>query len=135
MDWFFHGLGILGLALMATAYLYRKALRSRVPDAAMLEELKAHSPSPGEPHQFEFFLVSNSSEEAAQLRHFLHHRGHSFDERLSGDAEAITFVLRKQLVPELQTLLRLRTEFEGLAAVSGSRYDGWGAELLSRGDA
>ena len=135
MDWFFHGLGILGLALMATAYLYRKALRSRVPDVAMLERLKAHSPSPGEPHQFEFFLVANSPEEAVQLRHFLRHRGHAFDERRSGSTEGTTFVLRKMLVPELQSLVRLRAEFEGLAAVTGSRYDGWGVNTEPNCDA
>ena len=99
------------------------------PDAEVLAQLTEAGSDLFEERQLEFYLVLPTEGSAREAATQIRSMGFAA-EAVSATPEASWVCMAsKSMVPQLQTLKRLRTQFDAIAVSLGGEYDGWGSPV------
>lgn len=99
-------------------------------DLAVLKKLKEAGSNLSKPHPVEFFLYFPSEQAAAQAEKQIRAEGFDVSVELGADKQNWLCLVRKEMVPVHQEILRIRARFEELATSLNGQYDGWGTPIV-----
>jgi hypothetical protein len=100
------------------------------PDGQVIEQLRTHSDL-SKPHEVEFFLYFPTRDAAEQAAQQIRPRGFDVNvEPGSPDSGKWLAFATKSMLPDLDEMEKIRSEFEDLAESLGGEYDGWGTAFV-----
>lgn len=124
---------IIGVTVLLAGLLW--ALRSHrerpaAPDAQVLAQLAKAGSDLSKPHDIEFFLYFPTEAAAKAAAAEIEGAGfHAVIDR-AANRQAWLLQLTRSMRPVEAELVRLRGEFEALAAKHAGMYDGWGSPVV-----
>ena len=107
-------------------------LRGKKPldgDEATLLHLRRAGSDLGKAHEIEFFLYFPTREGAEEVASQIRVAGFEANVELSAKGDNWLCFATKKMVPDVETLQRIRKEFDALCGRLGGEYDGWGTPL------
>lgn len=100
------------------------------PDAEVIEQLRQAESNLEKPHPIEFFFYFPTETAADSACDVLKSRDFSVSVRPGASTSDFLCLAEKLLIPTVDELNRLTSEFESLAARLGGEYDGWGSPIV-----
>ena len=119
-------IGIIVIFTLATACEREPVSR----DAEVIEQLRQAGSDLQKPHPVEFFFYFPAQAAAETACKTLESQGFSAVVQPGASPSEFLCQATKPLVPTIDALSRLRSEFESLAAGLGGEYDGWGTPVI-----
>ena len=100
------------------------------PDAEVIEQLRLAGSDISKPHPIEFFLYFPTATAADAACDVLRSQNFTASAQPSTSTSDFVCLATKSLIPTVEELNRLTTEFDSLAAKFGGEYDGWGSPVI-----
>lgn len=107
--------------------LFKKELDK---DEKVIEALKEHGSNIDNPHSIDFWLDFDNEASARKAAEILLEKGFGSKILKSQDHMVYTCQANKELIPSLDTMRSITSEFDEIAKSLGGNYDGWGAEIV-----
>ena len=99
-------------------------------DADVIEQLRQAGSDLQKAHPIEFFFYFPAQVGAESACRMLESQGYSVVVQPGASTTEFLCQAKRPLVPKVETLSRLRSDFDSLAAEFGGEYDGWGAPVV-----
>jgi hypothetical protein len=100
------------------------------PDAFVLLQLRKSGSNLSKPHPAEFFLYFPTQASAEQAAGQIRDSGFQVQVGPAAKGDDWLCFATKEILPDLPTLQKIRTQFESLSKSLGGEYDGWGTPLV-----
>ena len=100
------------------------------PDAEVIEQLRQAGSDLSKPHPIEFYFYFPTEGAADKACEKLASQSYSVVVRPSASTNESLCLATKSLIPTVDELNRLSSEFEALATELGGEYDGWGSPVV-----
>ena len=100
------------------------------PDAGVLVQLRKNGSNLSKQHAVEFFLYFPTQAIAEQAVQQIRQSGFHVQVMPGATDENWLCFATKEMLPDLLSLQKIRTEFESLSKSLGGDYDGWGTPIV-----
>lgn len=120
---------ILGIVLVVSAAC-DSGTSSLDPDAAVIEQLRQAGSDLSKPHPMEFFSYFPNEDAARSACETMEAQGFSVSVQPSVATDEHLCLVTGEVIPTLEEMHRLRSEFESLASALNGEYDGWGTPVV-----
>ena len=118
------------LLLAATIIGWACEASSQPSDADVLDQLRKAGSNLQKKHPIEFFFYFPAQAAAQSACSLLESQGYQVIVRPSASTSEFLCKADKPLLPSLEALSELRSQFEALASEMGGEYDGWGTPVV-----
>ncbi len=129
-SWFILLAALILIVILYAVMRYRRSGESAGGDALVLAQLKESGADLSKPHAIEFFLAFPSEQVAREAAGQIQSKGFDAKVERAGDGPAWLCLATKSMVPDLETLRGIRSDFDRIAQSLGGEYDGWGTPVV-----
>jgi hypothetical protein len=100
------------------------------PDGQVIEQLKQAGSDITQPHKIEFFFFIQSAAGTNRIVKYLESKKFEVQFHQSEEHSDWAVKATKEMIPDENKLILLRSEFETISLKEGGSYDGWGTSIV-----